>query len=924
MRQKFLTLIAKLAAEKTWWMLLAVVILTLVFGALSAKLEMSMSLTEILPGDDPMVAEFNYIFKEFNGASSIIIPVEGKMVDMIAFAEHVKPMLANLESWIDSSGSEDVRREHRSATLKVEQKKIPAISRYIDRVDIKQPVDFMQDHGLMLVKPEDLKNIREMFEDPNLLPFLTNLNNSLEKEYIESDEKISGTQREQSAVRFLDGIESFVDYSRDALYQAEYSPELAEQSALAATIGSPYMISPDRSMLLIMAEPNFSIMEIDYLMPCINGMEEMLKGEAVKYNVSAGLAGGMALGRDEMVAGTEDSMFLTLLSLMAVLVLFIVTFRMVSAPLMAVLNLLIGIVWAMGISYFLVDSLNMMTVMMSVVLVGLGIDFSIHIISVFSELRLKGVDAKDAIVETMQKVGTGIMTGGLTTAAAFLTLMIARSDGIFEFGLVCGVGIITIMIATLFSLPMMLMLREKYRNWRGKTLLEPKDVSYAAVGRLTGAIYKRWKISLLVVVIVTVFFAIMISRVTVDYNYLNMEPEGLESILLNDKVIEKFNFSSDVTMMTAKSLAENYQLTEKAKQKSSISYVESISDFLPTDTEQNQRRSEILALNNTMRAQKIQTTVSAEAREQIVAEIERLEMNVIEMQDMAFIGGQDQVTDKANRLVGNPDQPENGGNLSALITLLKQQPIAAERVSRFNRDFAKAYQNTVLDMADTSRITVDMLPNFIRDKYMSKNGERFLMTLYPKGDVWNMNYLERFTNEVLDVSPSISGTPPMFYYMLKIIGDDGRRASLLTLLVVFVFLLIDFKSIKYALIAMTPLLFGMVWMVGFMGLAGIQLTLLNVIALPLIIGIGIDDGVHILHRYRIEGGGAIDRVYRSTGKAIIITSLTTMLAFGSLVFATYRGFGSMGLALFIGVGMCLAATIAILPAILAIFERREK
>ncbi|MFH1743884.1 MAG: MMPL family transporter, partial [bacterium] len=392
---------------------------------------------------------------------------------------------------------------------------------------------------------------------------------------------------------------------------------------------------------------------------------------------------------------------------------------------------------------------------------------------------------------------------------------------------------------------------------------------------------------------------------------------------LNDKVIEKFNFSSDVTMMTAKSLAENYQLTKKAKNKSSISYVESISDFLPTATEQNQRRPEIMALNNTMRAQKIQPTVSAEAREQIVAEIERLEMNVIEMQDMAFIGGQDQVTDKTNRLVGNPDQPENDGNLSALVTLLNQQPIAAERVSQFSRDFAKAYQNTVLDMADTSRITVEMLPNFIRDKYMSKNGERFLMTLYPKGDVWNMSYLERFTNEVLDVSPSISGTPPMFYYMLKIIGDDGRRASLLTLLVVFVFLLIDFKSIKYALIAMTPLLFGMVWMVGFMGLAGIQLTLLNVIALPLIIGIGIDDGVHVLHRYRIEGPGTIDRVYRSTGKAIIITSLTTMLAFGSLVFATYRGFGSMGLALFIGVGMCLAATIAILPAILAILERRE-
>ncbi len=108
-----------------------------------------------------------------------------------------------------------------------------------------------------------------------------------------------------------------------------------------------------------------------------------------------------------------------------------------------------------------------------------------------------------------------------------------------------------------------------------------------------------------------------------------------------------------------------------------------------------------------------------------------------------------------------------------------------------------------------------------------------------------------------------------------------------------------------------------------MGLTGIQITLLNIIAIPLILSIGIDDGVHILHRYRIEGVGALDIVYRSTGKAIIITSLTTMLAFGSLVFATYRGFGSMGIALFIGVGACLATSILVLPAVLTLVERKR-
>ncbi len=230
----------------------------------------------------------------------------------------------------------------------------------------------------------------------------------------------------------------------------------------------------------------------------------------------------------------------------------------------------------------------------------------------------------------------------------------------------------------------------------------------------------------------------------------------------------------------------------------------------------------------------------------------------------------------------------------------------------------------MLHLSNSSQIQIDDLPEIIKDKYISKNGDRYLLTVYPKGNVWNIEYLEIFTKDVFDITRSVSGTPPMFYYLMEIIGKDGRRASLLTIAVVFLFLWFDFKSLKKALIAMVPLFIGIIWMVGTMGIFGIQITLLNIMAIPLIIGIGIDDGVHILHRYKIEGEENTRKVYSSTGKAVIITSLTTMLSFGSLVFATYRGFGSMGLALFIGVGMCLLATILVLPAILGIGFRNKK
>ena len=921
MRQKLLRMLGHWAGERTWTMALVILVVTIIFTMLSSQLTMNMNLTGLLPSDDPMVEEFNYIFEEFNGASTAFIVVEGEFDDMIAYAEHIKPMILNIEDWIEEKGSQTVKDSYRALQDKVASDKVEDEGRFYERVDYKQPVDFIKNHGLMLMKSKDLKNTQELYTDPNLLPFITHLNNSLEKEYIQSDEKLSTMQKERSAVQFLDGIESWVDFSNEAFYSDETSSDLGLLAADAMTVGSPYFISPDRSMLLIMAMPTFSMMNMDYLLPGINSLEELVKAESNAFNVDVGLTGGIVLGRDEMVAGMEDSMSLTLIALVAILIMFIITFRMFAAPLLAMANLIIGIIWAMGFSYFLVDSLNMFTAMMAVILVGLGIDFSIHIISVFSELVQKGADPKAAIIETLEKVGTGIITGGFTTAAAFLTLLIARSAGVSEFGLVNGMGLIVIMISTLITLPTLLMLREKYRTLRHKSVKVTRDVSFRSVGTLAEFVYNRKIISVVMIMIVTVFFGFMMSKTTMDYNYLNMEPLGLESIALNEKLIDTFNMSSDPTMITSKSLEENRRLTEKAKTKSSISFVESITDYIPVDEEQESRAPGIDAIHEKMLNSTLQTKVTESDIPLFLDQLYRLEANIIEMQDMAFVAGQDMIDAKATRLVGNPDMPDQAGNLQIFIAKIESQTPDLLKVSRFQNEFAAEYKQQVLSMANSETITLSMLPNLISEKYISNDGSRYLMTVYPKGNVWHIDYLETHTKEVLDISTSVAGTPPMFYYLMKIIGQDGARASLLTLLVVVLFLWIDFRSLKKALFALIPLLFGVVWMVGFMGITGIQFTLLNFMAIPLIIGIGIDDGVHVLHRYSIEGKSKLFTVFSSTGKAVIITSMTTMLSFGSLVFATYRGFGSLGIALFIGVGMCMLASIFVLPAVLALFDK---
>ena len=129
---------------------------------------------------------------------------------------------------------------------------------------------------------------------------------------------------------------------------------------------------------------------------------------------------------------------------------------MLVSPILAIITLIIGVVWALGVAWPLVGSLNLMTSMMAVVLIGLGIDFSVHIISVYTEMRHKGDDVESSLKATFIKAGPGIITGGFTTASAFLTMLVARTEGMQEFGLTLGVGIIMTMLAAMLILPNLL------------------------------------------------------------------------------------------------------------------------------------------------------------------------------------------------------------------------------------------------------------------------------------------------------------------------------------------------------------------------------------------------------------------------------------------------------------------------------------
>ena len=219
-------------------------------------------------------------------------------------------------------------------------------------------------------------------------------------------------------------------------------------------------------------------------------------------------------------------------------------------------------------------------------------------------------------------------------------------------------------------------------------------------------------------------------------------------------------------------------------------------------------------------------------------------------------------------------------------------------------------------MANPAPITIDMVPENIQERFLSLDGSQFLIAIYSKKDIWDGLFTGPYVENILRDAPNATGTPVLMRAMVSTAREQGILAFIISFAAFFIILMADFRNIKYTLVAMFPLLLALTWMFGIMGLTGFPFSIVNVIGLPLILGIGIDDGVHILHRCRIEGVRNMRYAVSSIGKAITLTTLTTLLAFGSLIPSIYRGYASLGILLCLGIGLCFITSVIILPAVL--------
>jgi preprotein translocase subunit SecF len=219
---------------------------------------------------------------------------------------------------------------------------------------------------------------------------------------------------------------------------------------------------------------------------------------------------------------------------------------------------------------------------------------------------------------------------------------------------------------------------------------------------------------------------------------------------------------------------------------------------------------------------------------------------------------------------------------------------------------------------DSAPLRVEDLPPALHDRFVGVTG-KFLLQIYPRDDVWQRDHQEKFVTALRTVDPNVTGTPVQLYEYETLLKDSYVQAAWYSLAAIALMVFFHFRSLGAVVLSLLPVGIGALWLAGLMGWFGIPINLANIMTLPLVIGIGVTNGIQILNRFAEERTPGI--LSRSTGKAVLVSGLTAIAGFGSLMLAKHRGIHSLGCVMATGLATCMIAGLTFLPALLNLLGR---
>lgn len=857
----------------------AAAVATVVMGALAATMRFDTSFVNLMDQALPEVRRFNEAIENFGEPANLVLVVEppnaGTGKRFIAAAEK---RLAELPEVIG--------------------------------LESRAPVEYLRRYGVWLLGDEETRALAGELEA--VLPVLREGTRPLEallrssvsglqssekrkdhhedaKDTKKYKEKTKGSESSEPISEITRQIISAADdVARGRAAEAGMPPESSRLEELFESDGA--YSTPGGGLMFLIVRTTMDPMQLSLGMPVYVSILRAVEEVKAEFpDVSAGFSGVYAMGYEDQTGVLGRVKVLSAVSLVLMMLIFYYYTRIPAAPFLLGASLVASIVWTFGLVKFAIGHISLTTALFGIFLFGLGVDFAIHIVMRYTEARGAGEDGAGAIRTALSRAGPGVTTGGLTTATAFAVLLLSEFKGGVHLGITTSMGLLCCLAAMLFVFPALISIWQERR-----AAIRPVAVERRArwLDGYVAAVTRRPGVTLTVCGAATLALLPFMKNFKIEYDLDRMIYRDVPALELKKKVESAFDMSTDFAVAFAGTVEEARERSRRLKGFSSVKKVESVADFIPEPTAERRRLAGLI-------------------REAAGYEPE------FEPLDARSLGAM------IDRLPAPTD--ENGGSAAASLTGYLREHRDDEgvlkRLRLFEKELAAAFVKTMgllARAAPDEPPEIEDLPPEFRARLIARDG-RFPLVIYPEKNILRREALLKFKRDVRSVCPEATGM--MIVTELMTTAGMERLPWLCALIMALIFAIIyaDFRSVRDTLLALLPVAAGCVWTVGMLCVLRPMLTLFIGISFPLVVGIGVDDGVHLMHRVRQEGGapGAADAV-RLTGRPIFMTTMTTMAGFGILLLTNHNGLIGMGATITLGVGLCFVTSVTLLPAVLAL------
>ena len=765
----------------------------------------------------------------------------------------------------------------------------PGVLKFASPYELRQFVSLARDFGPLG---------KEWFESPGLSRFLNMTAGLL------SGEK-GGSADSEMFGPFIGAVDNLVGEMQTSLTSGPDSESLNAPVFDLDKAGIHYFFTRNGKLLImrILPKKNFQVMDVSG--PSLNFVRSSLETVRAQYpEVDAGLTGRPVLSADEMHTTDQDMTIAAVISVIVVGVLFMFILHGWLRPMLVMGSLFCAMAWTFGFTLVTLGSLNLLSIVFALVLVGIGVDFGIHIVMRYVEAADSGLSPDEAIEEALIHTGPGVMLGGLTSVCAFYAVLGQDFVGLAELGLVGGTGIIFCLISMLTVLPSAMLIAGR-RNWF------PSSRPRMATMPFMEKVVSRPVAVLLVMGVLTALAYPGFQKAGFNYNLLELQAKGLESVEYEHVLINDSDESTWFAVMTRPDLDSVKSLIAELKQVPSVGRIDSILDFLP---EGQQEKAEILrgeaavlkGINLRPRNNSLVPSEVAASLKNLIAALEQLEEKLFSAGAKKELNQVDDVIDRADACLEILEKnPADAVNLT---------PLQSRLVSEISDSFA-----WLKEILEVRSVTPDDLPEHLRSLYVGKDGS-FMVKISPVENVWDFDKLTGFVADLRKIDPEVTGVPVVVHESSLLMRETFLQAAGLTIILVSLILFLSSFSISYVLLSLIPLFAGIFWLLEVMGITGLSFNLANFFAIPVLIAIGVDGGVHFLARWKELSEG--ERLYHtSTPVAVGLSFCTTMIGFGGLLLAHHRGLASLGGIMVTGSATCLVGCMVVLPAVFRLIEK---